>query len=112
MMIQADTEDMDISAVFAVIKQVLADKRVIGTAVFVFLMMDFGVFVAHYTKKPPKPKHKRIPTPAPAPAASGENAGEASGGTESSSGGNAEKTPAAAPSKPAAKVPAKPAAKK
>src|SRR5574344_1371155 len=97
MIIQTDTVDMDISSVFAVIKQVLADKRVIGTAVFVFLMMDFGVFVAHYTKKPPKPKHKRTPAPAPAPAASGENAGEASGGTESSSGGSTEKTPAAAP---------------
>lgn len=43
-------------------KAVLLDKRVIGTAVAVFLFMSFGVFVANYVKKPARKKVKRAPS--------------------------------------------------
>ena len=78
---------MDISGFFDVVKIVLSDKRVIATAVVVFLCMDFGVFVANYTKKPPKPKRRRAAAK-PVPAAPVSGGGD--GGSESSSGGNAE----------------------
>lgn len=55
----ADILDMDISEFLAVAKVVLADKRVIGTAIVVFLCMDFGVFVANYVRKLPKQKPKQ-----------------------------------------------------
>ena len=41
-------------------KAVLTDARVIGTAIAVFLVMDFAVFVANYTKKPKRKKKRRI----------------------------------------------------
>lgn len=39
---------------------VLTDARVIGTAIVVFLVMDFAVFVANYTKKPKRKKRRRV----------------------------------------------------
>ena len=39
---------------------VLTDARVIGTAIAVFLVMDFAVFVANYTKKPKRKKRRRV----------------------------------------------------
>ena len=41
-------------------KAVLTDARVIGTAIAVFLVMDFAVFVANYTKKPKRKKRRRV----------------------------------------------------
>jgi len=77
---------MDISGFIDIAKMVLSDRRVIVTAVVVFLCMNFGVFVEHYTKKPAKPKRVHAAKPAPAvPAAEGENGEE---GTASD--GNAE----------------------
>ncbi|WP_294427409.1 hypothetical protein [uncultured Treponema sp.] len=60
-----------------VIKAVLSDKRVIVTAVIMFLFMDFCAYVVRYRKKPKagKPK-KTFVAPAPAPA---ENAAEGGG---------------------------------
>jgi hypothetical protein len=75
---------MDISEFISIAKTVLADKRVIGTAIAVFLCMDFGAFVVNYTKKPVKSKHSRTKVK-PVPAAEKNN-----GGTESSSAGNTE----------------------
>lgn len=60
-----------------VIKIVLSDKRVIITAIIVFLFMDLCAYVVRYRKKPKTPKAKKtIAAPAPAPA---ENAGEGGG---------------------------------
>jgi hypothetical protein len=78
---------MDISEFLSIIKIVLTDKRVIGTAVIVFLCMDFGAFVAGYTKKPPKPRRVRT-SAKPAPAVS--STGETKGGDESASDVNTE----------------------
>ena len=82
----ADIWNMDISEFLSVAKVVLSDKRVIGTAIVVFLCMDFGTFVAHYTRKPlkqkPRQKQKSKSTTA-TPASDNENAGTSSGGNES-----------------------------
>lgn len=55
---------------------VLRDERVIGTAIAVLLMINFGAFVANYVKKMPKPRtkvaKKSKEPPKPAPAAEGE----------------------------------------
>ncbi|MBP3709349.1 MAG: hypothetical protein J6I73_02940 [Treponema sp.] len=54
-------------ALFPLFKMVLTDARVIGTAIVVFLVMNFGVFVANYVKKPKKQRRRRVvavPTPA------------------------------------------------
>ena len=77
---------MDISEFASIAKTVLTDKRVIGTAVVVFLCMDFGAFVANYTKKPAKIRRPRTKVK-PARAAEAN-----SGGMESPSDGTAENT--------------------
>ena len=60
-----------------VIKAVLSDKRVIITAVIVFIFMDLCAYIVRYRKKPKVTKAKKtIAAPAPAPA---ENASEESG---------------------------------
>lgn len=67
-----------------VIKAVLSDKRVIITAVIVFLFMDLCAFVVKYRKKPKVKKVKKaIAAPAPAPA---ENSAEESGADEADGG--------------------------
>ena len=65
-----------------VIKTVLSDFRVIGTAVVVFLFMNFCSFVVKYRKKSklPKPK-KSFAAPAPEPA-------ESDGGDSGDDGGD------------------------
>ena len=50
----------DIFSTLSLAKAVLTDARVIGTAIAVFLVMDFAVFVANYTKKPKRKKKRRI----------------------------------------------------
>lgn len=68
-----------------VIKIVLSDKRVIITAIIVFLFMDLCAYVVRYRKKPKTPKAKKtIAAPAPAPAEKAdENGGDdAAGGEE------------------------------
>jgi hypothetical protein len=82
---------MDISDFLAAAKMVLTDKRVITTAVVVFLCMDFGVFVANYSRKPPRPKRTRpSPKPASVPSAEGDGsaAETAQGGTAAGKSGN------------------------
>ena len=49
----------DIFSTLSLAKAVLTDARVIGTAIAVFLVMDFAVFVANYTKKPKRKKRRR-----------------------------------------------------
>lgn len=71
---------MDIKEALPVIKTVLINPYVIGTAVCVILYMNFCSFVANYRKKPPKPKKvKSSPPPAPKAEApkEGEQASEA-----------------------------------
>ena len=64
---------MNISELLPVIKQVLINPYVIGTAVVVIFFMNFCCFVCNYKKKPPKVKSKKAPAPAaPAPAAEGQ----------------------------------------
>lgn len=69
-----------------VIKAVLTDKRVIITAVIVFLFMDLCAYVVRYRKKPKVTKPKKTiaaPAPAPAPAEnSDEGGGDDAGGDE------------------------------
>ena len=61
-----------------VILKVPSNPYVIGTAIVVFLYMDFCIFVANYKKRPKKAKKKSAPKPVPAkPAETGENGGEA-----------------------------------
>ena len=50
----------DIFSTLSLAKAVLTDARVIGTAIAVFLVMDFAVFVANYTKKPKRKKRRRV----------------------------------------------------
>ena len=50
----------DIFSTLSLAKSVLTDARIIGTAIVVFLVMDFAVFVANYTKKPKRKKKRRI----------------------------------------------------
>ena len=67
-----------------VIKAVLTDKRVIITAVIVFVFMDLCAYIVRYRKKPKPVKAKKtIAAPAPAPAEnSGEEGGDDAGGGE------------------------------
>ena len=48
------------------IKQILLNPFVIGTAIAVILFMNFCCFVANYSKKPKKASKKKAPAPAPA----------------------------------------------
>ena len=57
----ADNYSMkDIFSTLSLAKAVLTDARVIGTAIVVFAVMDFAVFVANYTKKPKRKKRRRV----------------------------------------------------
>jgi hypothetical protein len=91
---------MDISEFLSVAKVVLADKRVIGTAIAVFLCMDFGAFVANYARKPPKQKPKQKQksksTAAKPSSSSADNEKE---GAESSSDGSEPEQTSGAPAK-------------
>lgn len=64
----ADNECMDWEIVLETVKSVITDQRVYGTAIVVFLFVNFGVFVANYVKKTPAPKVKHA-KPAPKTAA-------------------------------------------
>ncbi len=65
-----------------VIKAVLSDKRVIITAVIVFVFMDLCAYIVRYRKKPKVTKAKKtIVAPAPAEK-TGEEGGEDAGGDE------------------------------
>ena len=72
----------DIFSTLSLAKAVLTDARVIGTAIAVFLVMDFAVFVANYTKKPKRKKRRRVESNAVKQNA---EAASESGKTESSS---------------------------
>ena len=72
----------DIFSTLSLAKVVLTDARVIGTAIAVFLVMDFAVFVANYTKKPKRKKRRRVESNAVKQNA---EAASESGKTESSS---------------------------
>ena len=67
-----------------VIKAVLSDKRVIITAVIVFLFMDLCAYVVKYRKKTKITRSKKsFAAPAPAPAEnSSEGGGDDAGGGE------------------------------
>lgn len=55
---------MSIAETLPIVKSVLTNPYVIGTAIVVILYMNFCSFVANYRKKPPKPKKAKS---APAP---------------------------------------------
>lgn len=59
----------ELMAYLPVIKHVLLNPIVIGTAIVCILFMRFAVYVANYTKKPPKPKKKKQEASKPAPVA-------------------------------------------
>ena len=50
----------DMFSTLSLAGSVLTDARVIGTAIAVFLVMDFAVFVVNYTKKPKRKKKRRV----------------------------------------------------
>jgi hypothetical protein len=61
----ADRMAMDISSIMPIVKIILHNKYVIGTAIVVFLYMDFACYVANYRKKPPKQRKPRVVHSAP-----------------------------------------------
>ena len=72
----------DIFSTLSLAKAVLTDARVIGTAIGVFVVMAFAVFVANYTKKPKRKKKRRLEA---APVRQNAEAASESDETESSS---------------------------
>lgn len=68
---------MKLDVILPILKGVLLNPFVIGTAIVIILYCSFMSYVARYKKKPPKPKKKSAPEPAPAPKKEGEE-GEAS----------------------------------
>ena len=50
--------------IIPLIKQILLNPFVIGTAIVVILFMNFCCFVANYSKKPKKASKKKAPAPA------------------------------------------------
>ena len=75
---------MNTHELLPVIKAVLTDKRVIITAVVVFIFMDLCAYIVRYRKKPKTAKAKKsIAAAAPAPAPSdSEGGGDDAGGDE------------------------------
>ena len=69
--------------IIPVVIAVLTNKKVIITAVVVFLYLDFCSYIVRYRKKPKPTKKKIVSAPAPAPA---EQASSEDGGGEESSG--------------------------
>ena len=69
----------DVFSTLSLAKAVLTDARVIGTAIAVFLVTDFAVFVANYTKKPKRKKKRRLEA---APVRQNAEAASGSGETE------------------------------
>ena len=59
---------MNMNEIIPLIKQILLNPFVIGTAIVVILFMNFCCFVANYSKKPKKASKKKASAPAPAPA--------------------------------------------
>ncbi|MBQ5632284.1 MAG: hypothetical protein IIU99_04200 [Treponema sp.] len=57
---------MNMNEIIPLIKQILLNPFVIGTAIVVILFMNFCCFVANYSKKPKKASKKKAPAPAPA----------------------------------------------
>lgn len=56
---------MKISELLPILKQVLTNPYVIGTAVVVILFMNFCSFVCNYKKRPPKGKKRNAKKAAP-----------------------------------------------
>lgn len=57
---------MNMNEIIPLIKQILLNPFVIGTAIVVILFMNFCCFVANYSKKPKKASKKKAPALAPA----------------------------------------------
>ncbi len=57
---------MNMNEIIPLIKQILLNPFVIGTAIVVILFMNFCCFVANYSKKPKKASKKKASAPAPA----------------------------------------------
>ena len=74
----------DMFSTLSLAGSVLTDARVIGTAIAVFLVMDFAVFVVNYTKKTKRKKRRRVEAAPPTQNAETEAVSE-SGETESPS---------------------------
>ena len=56
---------MNFEYIFPILKGVLLNPFVIGTAIVIILYCNFMGYVARYRKKPPKPKKKVVAAPAP-----------------------------------------------
>lgn len=69
---------MNMNEMIPLIKQILLNPFVIGTAIAVILFMNFCCFVANYSKKPKKARKKTESAPAPKKEASEEDASESS----------------------------------
>lgn len=59
---------MNMNEIIPLIKQILLNPFVFGTAIVVILFMNFCCFVANYSKKPKKASKKKASAPSPAPA--------------------------------------------
>ena len=58
---------MNFEYIFPILKGVLLNPFVIGTAIVIILYCNFMGYVARYRKKPPKPKKKVVAAPNPKP---------------------------------------------
>ena len=58
---------MNFDYIFPILKGILLNPFVIGTAIVIILYCNFMGYVARYRKKPPKPKKKVVAAPAPKP---------------------------------------------
>ena len=56
---------MNMNEMIPLIKQILLNPFVIGTAIVVILFMNFCCFVANYSKKPKKARKKTESAPSP-----------------------------------------------
>ena len=65
---------MNFEYIFPILKGVLLNPFVIGTAIVIILYCNFMGYVARYRKKPPKPKKKIVADAAPAPKPEGKEA--------------------------------------
>lgn len=63
---------MKLDVIFPILKGVLLNPFVIGTAIVIILYCNFMSYVARYKKKPPKPKKKSAAAPPPPPKKEGE----------------------------------------
>lgn len=75
----AENKTMKLNVVLPIVGEVLKSPIVIGTTLAIILYLNFVFFVAHYKKKPPKPKKRHVVAPVPAKPKESESSDDSSG---------------------------------